>query len=75
MTLFINEEKQKQHGQFTLETEKSGNIIITDLSGKFVHSNIVEKGRNQLKLNLQSGTYILLYQSEGQKSTSKIIIK
>lgn len=63
------------NGQFTLETEKSGNIIITDLSGKFVHSNIVEKGRNQLKLNLQSGTYILLYQSEGQKSTSKIIIK
>lgn len=63
------------NGQFTLDTEKSGNIVVTDLSGKLVHSSIVEKGKNQLKLNLQSGTYILLYQSEGQKSTSKIIIK
>lgn len=63
------------NGQFTLDAEKAGNIVITDLTGKLVHSSIIEKGKNQLKLNLQSGTYMLLYQSEGQKSTSKIIIK
>lgn len=63
------------NGQFTFDTEKAGNIIITDMSGKLVHSDIVKKGQNKLNLNLQSGTYLLLYQSEGAKSSSKILIK
>lgn len=60
---------------FFLETENAGNIVIQDLSGKVVFSSIVNKGRNEINTNLQSGVYIITQQSEGKKSNTKLIIK
>ena len=62
-------------GTFTFEGEKSGNISIMDMSGKIVHSGIVSKGKNTVSTNLKAGVYILLYQSEGKKSTTKLLVK
>lgn len=60
---------------FFLETENAGNIVIQDISGKVVFSSIVNKGRNEINTNLQSGVYIITQQSEGKKSNTKLIIK
>lgn len=60
---------------FFLETENAGNIVIQDLSGKVVHSSIINKGKNEINTNLQSGIYIITQQSEGKKSNTKLIIK
>ncbi|KFC22988.1 T9SS type A sorting domain-containing protein [Chryseobacterium sp. FH1] len=60
---------------FFFETESGGNIVIQDLSGKVVHSAIVNKGKNEINTNLQSGVYIITQQSEGKKSNTKLIIK
>jgi len=60
---------------FFLETENAGNIVIQDLSGKVMHSAIVNKGKNEINTNLQSGVYIITQQSEGKKLNIKLIIK
>ena len=60
---------------FFLETENAGNIMIQDISGKVVFSSIVNKGKNEINTNLQSGVYIITQQSEGKKSNTKLIIK
>ncbi len=60
---------------FFLETENTGNIVIQDISGKVVFSSIVNKGKNEINTNLQSGVYIITQQSEGKKSNTKLIIK
>ncbi len=62
-------------GNFTLETEKSGNYIISDLSGRLLHSGTVGKGKNNISAKLTPGIYILVYQSEGKKVSEKIIIQ
>lgn len=61
--------------EFFFETESTGNIIIQDMSGKVVHSSIVNKGKNEIKTNLKAGLYIITQQSEGKKSNTKLIIK
>jgi len=63
------------NGNFTLETEKSGNYIISDMSGKMLTSGIVSKGSNQISVKLPSGNYILVYQAEGKRISEKILIK
>ena len=63
------------NGTFTFDAEKSGNIVVTDMTGKIVYSGIVNKGKNRVSVKATSGTYVLLYQSEGKKSSSKLIIK
>ena len=55
--------------------ENAGNIMIQDISGKVVFSSIVNKGKNEINTNLQSGVYIITQQSEGKKSNTKLIIK
>ncbi|MPS72733.1 MAG: T9SS type A sorting domain-containing protein [Chryseobacterium sp.] len=60
---------------FFLETENAGNIVIQDLTGKVVFSSIVNKGKNEINTNLQSGVYVITQQSEGKKSNTKLIIK
>lgn len=60
---------------FFLETENAGNVMIQDISGKVVFSSIVNKGKNEINTNLQSGVYIITQQSEGKKSNTKLIIK
>ena len=60
---------------FYFETENAGNIVIQDLSGKVVHSSIVNQGKNEINTNLQPGLYIITQQSEGKKTNTKLIIK
>ncbi len=71
--LSIYPNPSKNH--FFLETETAGNIVIQDLSGKAVFSSIVNKGKNEINTNLQSGVYIITQQSEGKKFNTKLIIK
>ncbi|MGC4130558.1 MAG: T9SS type A sorting domain-containing protein [Bergeyella sp.] len=63
------------NGNFTLETEKSGNYVLTDLSGKILDLGIISKGKNNFSKNLAPGMYVLVFQSEGKKTSEKIIIK
>lgn len=63
------------NGTFTLQSEKAGNVIITDMSGRLVHSAVVVKGKNSFNLNLKPGVYILVQHSEGNRQTIKLMIK
>lgn len=73
LKLSVYPNPSKNH--FFLETENAGNIMIQDISGKVVFSSIVNKGKNEINTNLQSGVYIITQQSEGKKSNTKLIIK
>ncbi|WP_304342738.1 T9SS type A sorting domain-containing protein [Chryseobacterium koreense] len=63
------------NGTFTFDAEKSGNIIISDMAGRMVYSGMVNKGKNTVSVKANPGTYVLVYQSEGKKSSNKLIIK
>ncbi|WP_313101315.1 right-handed parallel beta-helix repeat-containing protein [Epilithonimonas sp.] len=71
----INVYPNPSKNHFFLETENAGNIVIQDISGKVVFSSIVNKGKNEINTNLQSGVYIITQQYEGKKSNTKLIIK
>ncbi|KFC18354.1 right-handed parallel beta-helix repeat-containing protein [Epilithonimonas lactis] len=71
MKIYPNPSKNR----FFLDTENAGNIVIQDLSGKVVHSAIVNKGKNEINTNLQSGVYIITQHYEGKRSNTKLIIK
>lgn len=60
---------------FFFETESAGNIVIQDLSGKVVYSAIVNKGNTEIQTNLPSGVYVITQQSDGKKSSTKVIIQ
>lgn len=64
------------NGTFVFEAEKSGNIIISDMSGRIIYTGLVTKGKNPIAVRKAiSGTYLLVYQSEGKKESIKLIIK
>ncbi|WP_234111349.1 MULTISPECIES: T9SS type A sorting domain-containing protein [Chryseobacterium] len=63
------------NGTFTFDAEKSGNIIISDMAGRMIFSGLVNKGKNTVSVKANPGTYVLVYQSEGKKSSNKLIIK
>lgn len=63
------------NGNFTIETEKSGNYILTDMSGKIVGSGMLNKGKNVISKKLPVGVYHLILQSEGNKISKKILIR
>lgn len=63
------------NGNFVLETEKSGNYIISDITGKLYTSGLFAKGKNNISIKVPAGIYIIVYQSEGKKYSEKLIIK
>lgn len=63
------------NGTFTFDVEKSGNIAVSDMSGKIIYSGMVQKGKNTVSVKAKSGVYMLIYQSEGKKQSNKLIIK
>lgn len=63
------------NGTFIYDAEKSGNILVSDMSGRVIYSGIVTKGKNTVSVQAKSGIYILQYQSEGKKQSNKLIIK
>lgn len=62
-------------GTFNLKSESEGNVVITDFSGRMVYSGSVIKGENKINLKATAGVYILNYQNETAKSSTKIIIQ
>ena len=62
-------------GIFTLSAEKAGNVMITEVSGKVVYAGNVVKGKNTISLKATAGVYFIVYQSEGKKQSTKLIIK
>lgn len=63
------------HGDFSFKSETSGNIVVTDLSGKLIYSGIVVKGENKISLKASTGVYILNFNNGTSKASSKIIVK
>lgn len=63
------------NGTFNIIAENAGNITISDASGKLIYSGKFIKGNNTISVKAKSGVYFLVQQSEGKKSTSKLMIK
>ncbi|QOW09380.1 T9SS type A sorting domain-containing protein [Kaistella flava (ex Peng et al. 2021)] len=63
------------NGTFTLNAEKSGNVLITDVSGKVVYSGNVFKGKNTISVKSTSGVYFMVYQADGKTQSTKLMIK
>lgn len=63
------------NGVFSLIAENEGSISISDVSGKIIYTGSVAKGNNEISLKTVSGVYFLVYQSQGKKSSTKLIIK
>lgn len=62
-------------GNFVFESAIAGNMNITDLSGRLIHSAVVQKGKNSYRLNIPAGVYMMVFISDGQKFSHKIIIR
>lgn len=73
--LQVNIYPNPSNGTFNLNSEKTGNILITDISGKVVYSGNVVKGKNMISVKSGSGIYFMVYQAEGQRQSTKLIIK
>lgn len=63
------------NGTFNIIAENTGTITVSDASGKLIYAGKVTKGNNTVSLKAKSGVYFLVQQSEGKKSSSKLIIK
>lgn len=63
------------NGVFSLIAENAGTVSISDVSGKIIYTGSVTKGNNEISLKTVSGVYFLVYQSQGKKSSTKLIIK
>lgn len=63
------------NGNFSLIAENAGTVSISDVSGKTIYTGAVVKGNNSIALKTVSGVYFLVYQSQGKKSSTKLIIK
>ena len=74
-TLQANIYPNPSNGIFTLNAEKTGNILITDVSGKIIYMGNVSKGKNKISVKAVAGIYFMVYQSEGKKQVTKLIIK
>ncbi len=62
-------------GDFVFESAAAGNMNITDFSGRLIHAEVVKKGKNRYSLTVPAGVYIMVFISEGQQSSHKLIIK
>ena len=62
-------------GTFTFVAENTGNINISDASGKLIYSGNVNKGNNSVSVKARSGVYFLNYESPTKKESTKLIIK
>ncbi|MGV8915902.1 MAG: T9SS type A sorting domain-containing protein [Kaistella sp.] len=63
------------NGTFAFEAENAGKISVTDMSGRIFYSGKVIKGDNTISLKAKSGLYILLFEANGKRQTTKLIIK
>ncbi len=63
------------NGTFNLIAENAGSISISDASGKLIYAGKVVKGSNTVSVKAKAGVYFLVQQSEGKRSSSKLIIK
>lgn len=83
LTAAVTETQQKNfrifpnpsRGSFTVETAQAGNYSIYELSGKLLYSAVAEKGKNKVEISAQPGMYILVFISDGKKTSENIIIK
>lgn len=62
-------------GTFTFTAENAGKVNITDASGRLVYSGVIIKGNNTISVKAKSGVYFLVYESQTNKESAKLIIK
>ncbi len=63
------------NGKFFFEAPENGNIAISDMSGKLIHSQLIRKGKNEILISAILGSYFLVYHFAGKKSTVKFLVK
>ncbi|WP_300675734.1 right-handed parallel beta-helix repeat-containing protein [Soonwooa sp.] len=63
------------NGNFNIKSETTGNVVVTDLSGKIVYSGILAKGENKISIKATSGVYLVNTNNEGKQASTKIIVK
>ncbi len=60
---------------FFVESKETGNLNIYDLNGKLIRSEYNLNGKNQVRVNLPKGIYIIEFESGKAKSAQKLIIQ
>ena len=63
------------NGTFNIISEKAGNAVISEASGRVIYSGNILKGTNTISLKVKSGIYYLIQESNGKKYNTKLIIK
>ncbi|UJF29792.1 T9SS type A sorting domain-containing protein [Kaistella sp. 97-N-M2] len=63
------------NGTFTFVAGRATNVSIADVSGRVIYTGNVVKGTNVISVKTTSGVYVLIYQAEGKKESTKLIIK
>lgn len=63
------------NGTFTFVAGRAGNVNIADVSGRVIYSGNVVKGTNVIAIKSTSGVYVMIYQADGKKESTKLIIK
>ena len=61
-------------GDFTIQSATFLNMYIHNLSGQLVHKQLINSGRNEIKLDLNKGVYLTEFITDGVKMHRKIII-
>jgi parallel beta-helix repeat protein len=60
---------------FFIETKENGKMKIYDLNGKLIQSENIISGKNQIQIRLAKGVYVIEVESNGTKSTEKLIVQ
>lgn len=63
------------HKIFNIESPSSGDYKVFNLTGKCVLSGILEKGINQIELEIESGLYLVYFQNDKQQGYKRLIIQ
>lgn len=67
------------NGSFSIEIpniKENANVEIYDMNGKLSHSSQLHQGKNTIdERDLSSGTYLLLFTIDDEKSAQKIIVR
>ncbi len=62
-------------GRITVESlVKEARLLVYNITGQLIQQEILELGKNQLKINAPNGTYFFKIESEEQSVSHKVII-
>ncbi|MEZ4887039.1 MAG: T9SS type A sorting domain-containing protein [Chitinophagales bacterium] len=72
---FIQIYPNPNEGQVTVESlVEEARLLVYNITGQLIQQEILELGKNQLKINAPNGTYFFKIESEEQSVSHKVII-